>query len=253
MLNILNMYCAEQAAKAKDKCERIDISALEDFTMSHFGEGVFDAQALLKAGQAGLRLEEGIIYTNGFGNISGYLDGEITIKEGESEGDRVKIAVQITLDEAGRDKAQGELTLRITDKGYQYAAYQFTARPWTIADLELPMAEPMKLEQIDAYFGELRSSQLFEWEVDSVGQKRIYNDGTEVTLYLGQADSPSGVIMGITTSRADLPLIRGVHIGDSWEEVAAQFMNSGYEPEAAEGGRRCRLYGVAQHMSAYGA
>ena len=99
----------------------------------------------------------------------------------------VKIAVQITLDEAGRDKAQGELMLKITDKGYQYAAYHFTTRPWTIADLELPMAESIKLEQIDAYFGELRSSQLFEWEVDTVGQKRIYTDGTEVTLYLGKA------------------------------------------------------------------
>ena len=47
-------------------------------------------------------------------------------------------------------------------------------------------------------------------------------------------------------------MIRGVHIGDSWEAVAAQFMNGGYEPEAAEGGWRCRLYGVAQHMSTYG-
>lgn len=252
MLNILNMYCAEQEEKTKDKCERIAISALEDFTVSRFGEGVFDAQALLKADQAGIRLEDGVIYTSGFGNISGYLDGEITIQEVVREGDRVKIAVQITLDEAGRDKAQGELTLKITDKGYQYAAYHFTTRPWTIADLELPMAESIKLEQIDAYFGELRSSQLFEWEGDTVGQKRIYSDGTEVTLYLGKADSPYGVIMGITTSRADLPLIRGVHIGDSWEAVAARFMNGGYEPEAAEGGWRCRLYGVAQHMSTYG-
>ena len=83
--------------------------------MSRFGEGVFDAQALLKADQAGIRLEDGVIYTSGFGNISGYLDGEITIQEVVREGDRVKIAVQITLDEAGRDKAQGELTLKITD------------------------------------------------------------------------------------------------------------------------------------------
>lgn len=215
MLNILNMYCAVQTDNMHDDQREIRLNELEDFTRSYFGDGVFNSKELLEDKRVMLQIEDGIIHTNGFGNMPGYLAGTIDIDSVMCDGDSVKIAVHIVLDQEGKDKAQGELTLKITDEGYQYAAYQFTERPWTIADLEIPTNTPLTMDQVDTIFGELKSSQIFVWEAEAFGEKRIYNDGTEVMLYLGEKESATGVIQSVITSRVDLPLIKGVKVGDA--------------------------------------
>lgn len=252
MLNILNMYCAVQEENAQSDQAENTLDELEDFTRSYFGAGVFDRHELLEETPITLQIEDGVVCINGFGNILGYLDGTIEIEAVLSEGDCVRIVVQIALNQAGQEEAHGELTLRVTDKGYQYAVYQFTARPWTIADLEIPMTRPLTMEQIDAYFGELQSSQIFEWEADTFGEKRLYQDRTEVMLYLGEKGSATAVIKGVTSSRADLALIKGIQIGEAIDEVIGQFLSGGYEPELADGElKQRRLYGENRHMSTY--
>lgn len=112
-------------------------------------------------------------------------------------------------------------------------------RPTTREELDAAFGEPIRVERIDAV------NHTIFWE------ERQY-DGILITCE--EWDEADYAVGTVEYQRKDLSYVRGVHVGDSMEDVMGVFRNDAtdFTPKDTDVGYGVVLYGTPRHMADYG-
>ena len=251
MRNILNLYLKLNPSFTDGKTI-VELNDLEQFAREYFAEDIYD-YAKLKDDLAAMSpefSEDRLIFSREVPLHSPYKDDKISIENTGSDGDKVEIAALLEMKDTP-DPIKGKLTLKITEDGYQFLSYALPRAPFNISDVHVSLSQAVSEEQLEDYFGEIKSVEKFEVYHQDDGRRYLTEGGTEISLWYFSGEE--GNIFQIVTSDPAIELVKGIKVGDSLESVIGKFADSGYEIAYDEFlGEYRLLYGEIIHMASYG-
>ena len=249
--NVLNLYLKLNPSFTDGKTI-VELNDLEQFAREYFAEDIYD-YAKLKDDLAAMSpefSEDRLIFSREVSLHSPYKDDKLSIENTGSDGDKVEIYVLLEMKDTP-DPIKGKLTLKITEDGYQFLSYALPRAPFNISDVHVSLSQAVSEEQLEDYFGEIKSVEKFEVYHQDDGRRYLTEGGTEISLW--HFSGEKGNIFQIVTSDPAIELVKGIKVGDSLESVIGKFADSGYEIAYDEFlGEYRLLYGEIIHMASYG-